>query len=245
MDVFSSLFSHYQILKKIFSSFSFRSLRKSKPEIPKKQKMKINTCAVNFTMTILLFYQKIYLTAAEGGKVFLLSDLLKDTGKNKSRLDQSVRLALKSSSRNTTHNQVKQGPRKESSASSSSCQIHTKTQNLRVSKFCEEVSYTAFRCDGYCPSSAFFYGEEAVNRHHCCAMKGVKKATRRIYCARRLKPADIENFYANHHDVNAVFRNSFSESKWFQMSPFSGFENYKGYYVVEFLQDAHCSCQRI
>jgi hypothetical protein len=69
--------------------------------------------------------------------------------------------------------------------------------------------------------------------------------TKRFYCERRLKPAETENFYADHHDVNAMFRNSFTESKRLQMSPFSGFENYKGYYVDEFLQDAHCSCQRI
>ena len=57
--------------------------------------------------------------------------------------------------------------------------------------------------------------------------------------------SEVEIFRDMYPDVNVVFQKSFTESKWNLMSPFGGFANYKGYYVIDTVETASCGCKRI
>lgn len=199
----------------------------------------------SLTLIILLSYQRACPAAAdkkihERG-VFFLSDLLKEINKPKlSEQSNGVTLGLKSSldSFNSQH-------MSQTQAEPSRCQLRSEQHILRVSQYCEEIFYTAFRCDGHCPSSAFFYADEEMNRVQSCSMMNVKRGQRRLYCERKLVASEVDSFYDKYPDVNVVFQKSFAESRWSLMSPFGGFANYKGYYVIDTLESVSCGCKRI
>jgi len=125
------------------------------------------------------------------------------------------------------------------------CQIKVNTIILSLSEKCQKISLRQTECSGHCPGRTFFYGEKEINRFQCCKLNTIKKATTRIYCQKMLNDADL-----NFKEVNSkqtedhdILLNSFDVSKWI---PVQGvYDNFSGYYNVDYAEEAVCSCQNL
>ncbi len=61
------------------------------------------------------------------------------------------------------------------------CELKVVNIPLRINKFCEEIVYSYQKCDGYCSSRTFFYGNEEINKFSCCSIDKFSTENSKIY----------------------------------------------------------------
>ena len=114
--------------------------------------------------------------------------------------------------------------------------------SIHINELCQEINYPFLKCDGYCPSKTFFYGNNEINKFSCCSLDKILMKKMNIFCKRKLKPYEIKNAYALHlkdPELFDSFQSSFTELSW----QFNKSAHFMGYYTLNVYYNATCVCQ--
>lgn len=139
---------------------------------------------------------------------------------------------------------------KQTSQDPSSCQLRKQKIKFQFSKNCQKIEYIVLKCDGYCKSKTFFYGDKEINRVQGCKLNINKnrQMSKQVYCTRPLQNNDIQinsKFYAKYDFSLFNLQNMLSDDKWHVNSHRKKNKIYSGYYLLNINSDATCSCQNI